>query len=64
MHQHLKEECKDGARLFSVAPSDGTRGKVDELKHRRFPLNIGKHFHHEDGTTGTGGPERLWHLLC
>jgi len=45
MHKYLKEECTDrGGRLFSVVPSDRTRGNGHKLKHRRFPLNIRKHF--------------------
>ncbi|KAK4826343.1 hypothetical protein QYF61_007452 [Mycteria americana] len=37
--------CKaDGAGLFSVVPSNRTRSSEHKLKHRRFPLNIRKHF--------------------
>lgn len=42
---HLKTGCKEGwSRLFSVVPSARSRGHGHQLKHRRFPLNIGKHF--------------------
>jgi len=45
VHKYLKGKRKDdGARLFSVEPSDRTRGSGYQLKHRKFPLNIGKHF--------------------
>jgi len=39
MYKYMKRECKED-RLFSVVPRDRTRGNEDELKHRRFCLNI------------------------
>jgi len=44
-YQYLKGGYQEnGARLFSVVPSDRTRGNGHKLKHRKFQLTMGKNF--------------------
>jgi len=47
---------EDGAKFFSVVPSNSTRGNGLKLKHRKFRLNMGKNFFPRC-------PGRLWSLL-
>ena len=44
-YKYLKGGCQEnGARLFSVVPSDRTSGNGHKMKQRKYQLNMRKNF--------------------
>ena len=49
VYKYLKGACKEGAGLFSVMPSDRTRGSGHKLKHREVPSGHQETLFHSEG---------------